>query len=1156
DQIRAERDRIRQVAAEVVELAANDHAEREEIRRSLQVQLGDLEASFDEQIVVLADADFALTARITTLEASSNDLSASIQQVEQARIDGDNALASLVAAVAVGTAQQFDHVARWYFDTTVDGWTGAPNAPSASAGFLIPGAGSSVLSPSGLAASGDTYAQVRARIRRVGSPTWLGQLWWADAGQGWDAGRRDTLAEPTFSSEDIAELTWTPGWTGNIDAIRLDLADGADASNYYEIDWVAIGRPSPGASSAELLTEQQARISADSALASSIIALEADLTDAEGAITGNANAIDALEVRVTDTEAGLEAAALSISALEATVNDEETGLAAIAGIVESLTVEVGLLSDGSQYSYAEAIRNLQTSVRGVALEALNASARDENERAAVRDYVAGATQTLNTRVDATDQQVAINVEAITALDAAVLDAQGDIIANASALDALTLTVIDQGTAIDVNAAAITSLEVSIKGLDDALDTKASAGALDALTIRVTDNEDGLSALATSVTALNAELSSIEDDLETRALASALDELVAQVETLDDGSLASFAAAIRNLETVVRGVALEGLNANARDENERAVVRDYVAGVSQTLTSRIDATDGQVSINVAAITELTAQVLDANGNILSNTNALSALSVEVVDQGASIDALSSAITALEATVGSLDDELDTKASASALSALTARVTVAEGEIDTISSAVTALEAGVEDLESDLATKASASAVTSLTARVTATEDEIDVLSVAVTSLEASLEDLEDEVGTKASASAVQALTTRVTAAEGEIDTLASAVTSLGASIEDLEDDLGTKASVAALNALTVRVTDNEAGISANASAITQLTADLSDLDDELATRASASALNALSVEVSEIDGELSALASSISALESTVDDATAGTTFKMETVAGPGGYARIGMMARYAGGYGYKEAGLFIDVSSDWNTPSRVGVHADQFVIATGSGLETPFFVDGGQVFMDWARIANVSIGFGEITGALQSDNYAEVAGLPVAGFKLDRETGQIKGKEVISREILELGAATDFQSQTYNAWYPGEDYSPGWENLLVIELGPTALGDMWTIVAGGDVRLWQYTDNTDPEAPRFWLREGLLRLVRQTQPVGSAVWGPERQIVSFAIPTDSAWSDRNASEVLGGVYNNVRYALQISTRTTGDATPPSLPSNHRNLFLS
>ncbi|WP_370241461.1 phage tail tip fiber protein [Pararhodobacter marinus] len=922
--LRAERDRIRQVAGEVIELAANDHAAREEIRRSVQVQLRDLEASFDEQILTLADEDFALAARLTTLEATSDDLSASITQVDQARIDGNNALASLVAAVAVGTAQQFDHAAIWYFDSTAEGWSGAPVAPVASDGWLRPGPASSAVSPSGLGVEAAMYAQVRARIRAVGSPVWLGQLWWASAGQSWDAARRVTLDEPAFSSEGVAEITFTPGWSGVINAIRLDLADGADGSNYYELDWIAIGRPSPGASSAELLTEQQARISADSALASSILALEADLTAAEGAITGNANAITALDTRVGETEAGLEAAATSITALEASVNDDETGLNALASAVDSIAAEVGLLADGSQYSYAEALRNLQSSLRGVALEGLNAAARDETERSRVRDYVATATQALNTRVDATDSQVTINAEAITKLGAQVLDAEGAVLANAGALDALT--------------------------------------------------------------------------------------------------------------------------------------------------------------------------------------------IELVDQGNTLDAAVTALTALEASVGGLEDDLATKASASALNSLGARVTNAEGAIDAVSSAVTGLEAEIGDLESSLATRASASAVSTLTARVTASEEEIDSLSSAVTALESGLDALEGDLATRASASALNALTTRVTTAEGQI--------------------------------------------TANASAITELSADLSDLDDELATRASSWALNQLSVEVSEIDGELSALASSVTALESSVDDATAGTTFKMETVAGPGGYARIGMMARYGSGYGYKEAGLFIDVSSDWNTPSRVGVHADQFVIATGSGLETPFFVSGGQVFMDWARIANVSIGFGEITGALQSDNYAEVAGLPVAGFRLDRETGQIKGKEVISREILELGAATDFQSETYGGWYPGGAYTPGWQNLLVIELGPTALGDMWTIVAGGDVRLWQYTDNTDPQAPRFWLREGLLRLVRQTQPVGSAVWGPERQIVSFAIPTDSAWSDRNAFEVLGGVYANVRYALQINTRTTGDATPPSLPSNHRNLFLS
>uniref|UniRef100_UPI003515AC86 phage tail tip fiber protein n=1 Tax=Pararhodobacter marinus TaxID=2184063 RepID=UPI003515AC86 len=538
-------------------------------------------------------------------------------------------------------------------------------------------------------------------------------------------------------------------------------------------------------------------------------------------------------------------------------------------------------------------------------------------------------------------------------------------------------------------------------------------------------------------------------------------------------------------------ALEGLNAAARDETERRRVRDYVASATQALNTRVDATDSQVTINAEAITKLGAQVLDAEGAILANAGALDALTIEVVDQGDAITANAAAITDLSLSLGD-------KASVGALNALSAEVQENADGIAANASAITALDLALDG-------KAGVSALNALAAEVQENADGILANANAITALDLALDG---------------------------------------------------KAGVAALNALSAEVQENADGIAANASAITELSADLSDLDNELATRASAWALNQLSVEVSEIDGELSALASSVTALESSVDDATAGTTFKMETVAGPDGYARIGMMARYAGGYGYKEAGLFIDVSSDWNTPSRVGVHADQFVVATGSGLETPFFVSDGQVFMDWARIANVSIGFGEITGALQSDNYAEVAGLPVAGFRLDRETGQIRGKEVISREILELGAATDFQSETYGGWYPGGAYSPGWQNLLVVELGPTALGDMWTIVAGGDVRLWQYTDNTDPQAPRFWLREGLLRLVRQTQAVGSAIWGPERQIVSFAIPTDSAWSDRNAFEVLGGVYANVRYALQINTRTTGDATPPSLPSNHRNLFLS
>lgn len=180
-------------------------------------------------------------------------------------------LSALVAAVAVGTATQFDHAAIWYFDASVEGWTGTPAAPTASGGYLRSTAGANLLSPTGLDVAAGTYGQVRVRIRRVGTPTWLGQLWWSAQGQSWDASRCLAIPEPDFV-DNVALLTWTPGWSGQIDQIRADLAATSDATNYYEIDWITIGRPASGASSAELDAERAARISADRALSQDVVA--------------------------------------------------------------------------------------------------------------------------------------------------------------------------------------------------------------------------------------------------------------------------------------------------------------------------------------------------------------------------------------------------------------------------------------------------------------------------------------------------------------------------------------------------------------------------------------------------------------------------------------------------------------------------------------------------------------------------------------------------------------------------------------------------------------------------------------------------------------------------------------------------------------------
>ena len=200
-----------------------------------------------------------------------------------ARATEDLALAQQITLLSAGAGEQFDWKSIWYFDSGIEGWDGN-GAPTASAGWLRPaddGADPYATSPTGIGADGAKYSQMRLRIRKTGAPVWEGFLWWrAAADSTWDTSRRIALTEPTYDVHGIGLITVSPGWTVTVDRVRIDLSTAQSGTDYFEIDWVAIGRPSPGASSAQLLDEQTARANADSSEVSARQSLSAKLTGA------------------------------------------------------------------------------------------------------------------------------------------------------------------------------------------------------------------------------------------------------------------------------------------------------------------------------------------------------------------------------------------------------------------------------------------------------------------------------------------------------------------------------------------------------------------------------------------------------------------------------------------------------------------------------------------------------------------------------------------------------------------------------------------------------------------------------------------------------------------------------------------------------------
>ncbi|MFB8832105.1 hypothetical protein ACE0DR_28645 [Azotobacter sp. CWF10] len=199
---------------------------------------------------------------------------AAITPETQTRQSDVESLSRALSEVAAGSGTQFDSLRIWYFDTTVEEWTGNGSPPTVVDGWLRPASGTEnpyVQSPAALGVDGSAYRFVKLRVKRVGDAAWDGFLQWITlADQAWDVDKRAAIPEPRWDDNgvgtvDVADIAW---WPGEVDAIRLQFGATQTVSSYFATDWVAIGRPTPGAGVALVEEEARARVAADVAEAS------------------------------------------------------------------------------------------------------------------------------------------------------------------------------------------------------------------------------------------------------------------------------------------------------------------------------------------------------------------------------------------------------------------------------------------------------------------------------------------------------------------------------------------------------------------------------------------------------------------------------------------------------------------------------------------------------------------------------------------------------------------------------------------------------------------------------------------------------------------------------------------------------------------------
>lgn len=346
DQTRKLVEQQRQLDKETVDRILADASEAAARARELGVVNAKLVSEAQTRANQIGQAMDAVAAegqaRATGLLNEKLERQAAVTAESDARQSDVESLSRALSEVAAGSGTQFDSKTIWHFTTTVEGWGSNGGAPALNDGWLRPtnNSASYAQSPAGLGIDGNAYRFIKLRMRRTGNPVWLGLVrWTTEADQAWNDGKSTAIAPPAFDAAgvatvDISDIPWSG--PSPIRQVRIALTRGQTINDYVEYDYIAIGRPAPGASVALVQEERQARVTALAAEASerNTLAVQmrgnytgSDLSQAQGFVGDERTArvaADSSQVqRITTMEARMPAGSggLATSASVTTLQD-------------------------------------------------------------------------------------------------------------------------------------------------------------------------------------------------------------------------------------------------------------------------------------------------------------------------------------------------------------------------------------------------------------------------------------------------------------------------------------------------------------------------------------------------------------------------------------------------------------------------------------------------------------------------------------------------------------------------------------------------------------------------------------------------------------------------------------------------------------------
>ncbi|HBS0557167.1 TPA: DUF1983 domain-containing protein [Klebsiella pneumoniae] len=744
--IRNTQQELEQTAEELRQEAAD---QAKQVSQNIDASAKSITADVNQQIAVLskllADGDAALNAQIKTAEnglkqslsqvnttltnavkqetadriadinakaaqaadellAATQGIEASIESLTQVMKSADENLAREMSSLAAGANIQFDSQVIWHFNSqTTEGWTGSAGVPGVSRdGWLRPADSATdpyITSPGGLAVDGAAYRFIMLRFRKTGKPVWAGEIRWVSAGENFNNTKRYIVAEPEYA-DGVATLTVRDiPWTGNIDRIRLDLTNQQDASNFIEFDWIAVGRPAPGASTAAL---QDVRSTLSNALTSEAQARSTLAAQMRGSYDGSDLEKVTSGLLYQEKTARVTAIQAEVKARESLQTQFNDNKAAVFGELSSLTTE--------QRAQASRIGGLETSLGKKAdATALTSLTQKVEQQGATLTSQGAALTSLTNRVGQTETGLAGTNEALSGLQS-VVTRQGD-------------RITSQGQ-------SITKLTSDLGTTNSALVKKAEAAAVTALTQQVEQNGRDIRSNTDSITRLSNQLVNgqpnswsrriypvqlanavtVPSFSDIRAVAPVVVDEVADATRLDFTSAGSYLIALYSCQVKVAAdttitmtpgnrvfddtgaVFVNGVQVAWGNASWTTVSFDLKAGWN-TVEFLVNQWAGQAYINLGLkLSDKVAEMYSGLG-VSALANAAGVLSSNVSQIGNHVVSNSQSITQLRNALTQTDANVASKADQTAMNSLTGRVEKTESGLTAANSNITSLSSSL-------------------------------------------------------------------------------------------------------------------------------------------------------------------------------------------------------------------------------------------------------------------------------------------------------------------------------------------------------------------------------------------------------------------------------------------------------------------------------